>query len=416
MAQADKFRIVCVVAARPNMVKAAPVMAELRRFTDLDAVLVHTGQHYDYLLSQVFFEQLEIPAPDHDLGVGSGTHHFQAGEAMRRFGELIPALRPDCIVVFGDVNATMACALAAAKEGIPLAHVEAGLRSFDRSMPEEINRLVADAVADLHFVTEQSGITNLALEGIPRERAFFVGNVMIDSLLRALSLAQRSPRLADMRLRAGSYLLVTLHRPSNVDDPARLRRTFAELERLAERMPVVFPAHPRTRKQLVAEGIHGREWQPGEAVGESGLWMLEPVPYIDFLALMHGAALVLTDSGGVQEETSALGVPCLTYRKNTERPVTVELGTNRIIGDEAERLVPEVLAALAAPRRPRASIPLWDGAAAARIVRVLRAYLYQRYPSRVVPADVPSWSALAAARDGVWESGALSRSGGNSAD
>ncbi len=360
------LRVMCVVAARPNMMKVAPIMAEMRRAGGFDPVLVHTGQHYDYAMSQVFFEQLQMPNADHDLEVGSGSHHEQTAEIIKRFGKLVTAERPDCIVVAGDVNSTMACALVAAKERIPLAHVEAGLRSGDRSMPEEINRIVTDALSER--------------EGVDAQKVVFTGNVMMDSLRRALELPERSNILEKVGLLERKYLLITLHRPSNVDDPAQLKATLQQIAVLAKEMPAVFPVHPRTAAKVKELGIPGLSaWQDGERVGGSGTWLMEPAPYLDFVELQRAAALVITDSGGVQEETTYLGVPCLTYRENTERPVTISRGTNRLIGAKPERIVPEARAALQETRVSGAMRPpLWDGHAAERIVDALRKFVLSK--------------------------------------
>lgn len=372
------FRIMNVVGARPNMMKVAPLMAEMKRHAEIDPVLVHTGQHYDYAMSQVLFDQLRMPAPDYNLEVGSGTHHSQTAEIIRRFGELVAKDRPQMVLVAGDVNSTIACALVAAKENIPVAHVEAGLRSFDRAMPEEINRLLTDAISDLLFTTEESGNVNLANEGIPAGKVHFVGNLMIDSLVSAIDTARQSGILQELDLKPRGYAVLTLHRPSNVDDPDMLRRTLAAVAKIAERIPVLFPCHPRTAARMDKAGITGLEnWERGPVL-RNGLWKMPPMPYLDFLGLVDRAACVLTDSGGIQEETTYLGVPCLTYRENTERPVTVTLGTNKLIGSNPDRLLREALLILdrevALEGFSAASPPLWDGKTAPRIVNVLKQY------------------------------------------
>jgi UDP-N-acetylglucosamine 2-epimerase (non-hydrolysing) len=359
----------------------APLLAELRRHDELKPVLVHTGQHYDYSMSQVFFDQLGVPPPDYNLDVGSGPHYAQTAEIMRRFGDLVQQDRPDMVVVAGDVNSTMACALVAAKERIPVAHVEAGLRSFDRSMPEEINRILTDALSDLLFTTEESANQNLANEGIPPDKVFFVGNLMIDSLVRALRIARPSTLRSELGLTARPYVVLTLHRPSNVDNGDELKRTLEAIAEIAQRIPVVFPAHPRTARNIKAAGeasglSAARVWKGG-LLPVSGLWMMPPAPYLDFLDLVQHAVMVITDSGGVQEETTFLGVPCLTYRQNTERPVTVSMGTNRVVGCDPQQLLLSALETLenanhsrnrSAPIRP----PLWDGRTAPRIVSILK--------------------------------------------
>jgi UDP-N-acetylglucosamine 2-epimerase (non-hydrolysing) len=369
----QRMRVMSIVGARPNMMKIAPLMAEFRLQEEIDPVLVHTGQHYDYSMSQVFFDQLQLPQPDYNLGVGSGKHYAQTAEIMRKFGELVEQDRPDMVVVAGDVNSTLACALVAAKEKIPVAHVEAGLRSFDRSMPEEINRMVTDALSDLLFTTEESANRNLAQEGIAPDKVFFVGNLMIDSLVKALEVTRES-----CLLNSRPYALLTLHRPSNVDNADHLTRTLNAVAKIAQRLPVLFPAHPRTARTIAQAGIESvRTWEGGE-IREPALWMMPPASYIDFLGLLEHAVMVITDSGGVQEESTFLGTPCLTYRDNTERPVTVSLGTNQVVGSDPCRLLHsalEVLETVARGQGRSAAVPrppLWDGQTAPRIVRILR--------------------------------------------
>jgi UDP-N-acetylglucosamine 2-epimerase (non-hydrolysing) len=372
--RSQPLRIMSIVGARPNMMKIAPLMEEMRRHAGIEPVVVHTGQHYDYAMSQVFFDDLQMPAPDYNLGVGSGTHYEQTAEILRRFGELVQRDRPDMVVVAGDVNSTLACALVAVKEGIPLAHVEAGLRSFDRSMPEEINRVVTDSVSDWLFTTETSGNQNLANEGVPGSKVFFVGNLMIDSVVKALARVPSCCLRTELGLAAQPYVLLTLHRPANVDQEDRLRATLEVMRELAEKLPVIFPAHPRTARNIEVAGIHGiRTWEGGAIAGQ-GLWMLPPAAYLDFLDLLQHAQVVITDSGGVQEEATFLRVPCLTFRKHTERPVTVSLGTNRVVGDNPRDLLRHALNALAAGKERRSAAvrpPLWDGQTAPRIVSVL---------------------------------------------
>ena len=364
------MKVMNVVGARPNFVKIAPLLREMARRPQLDPVLVHTGQHYDARMSDGFFEALSIPVPDVNLGVGSGSHAQQTAEVMKRLEPVLEAVRPDAVLVVGDVNSTMAAALVSAKLGIRVGHVEAGLRSFDRSMPEEINRLVTDAVADDLFATEESAVMNLAREGVPAERVHFVGNVMIDALRLARPLWQASTLRRDLGLDGGRrYGVVTLHRPSNVDDPRRLRDFVNALEEVAADMPLVFPVHPRVRTPLAREKV---TWlAPGRRVPAHGIACLEPLGYLDFVALVSQAAIVLTDSGGIQEETTMLGIPCLTLRENTERPVTVTNGTNRVIGVAPRRIVDEARRVLEYPPAPQTPPPLWDGYAAPRIVDVL---------------------------------------------
>jgi UDP-N-acetylglucosamine 2-epimerase (non-hydrolysing) len=377
----NRLKIMSIVGARPNMMKVAPLLAELRRHDEIEPVLVHTGQHYDYSMSQVFFDQLGVPPPDYNLDVGSGPHYAQTAEIMRKFGDLVHQDRPDMVLVAGDVNSTIACALVAAKERISIAHVEAGLRSFDRSMPEEINRILTDALSDLLFTTEESANLNLANEGVAPDKVFFVGNLMIDSLVRALKIARPSSLRSALGLRGKPYLVLTLHRPSNVDNGDELKRTLEAIAEIAQRIPVVFPAHPRTARNIQATGEATglsavRVWKGGLLPGR-GLWMMPPASYLDFLDLIQHAVMVITDSGGVQEETTFLGVPCLTYRENTERPVTVSMGTNRVVGCDPQQLLLIALETLdnvhhiqarSAPIRP----PLWDGRTAPRIVSILK--------------------------------------------
>jgi UDP-N-acetylglucosamine 2-epimerase (non-hydrolysing) len=377
------FKIFNVVGARPNMMKMAPIIAEMRRHPDLQPVLVHTGQHYDYRMSDVFLQQLGMGEPDHKLQVGSGNHHAQTAEIMKRFGDLVGEERPDLIVVAGDVNSTMACALVGAKEMVPVAHVESGLRSFDRRMPEEINRVVTDSLADLLFTTEESANENLRREGIPAERIFFTGNVMIDSLTRALETARRSPILDQLRVRSRRYGILTLHRPSNVDDPKNFAETLRALAEIAGEIPIIFPVHPRTAARAQELKIANMQaWDQASPIPESGIWTTAPISYVEFLSLLDRATIVITDSGGIQEETTYLRVPCLTYRENTERPVTVTSGSNHLIGTDPCNLVREAQKILREPRLVSQvqAPPLWDGCAAQRIVAVIREHLSRTRP------------------------------------
>lgn len=356
-----RVNIVSVVGARPNFVKIAPLLREMRRHCEIAPTLVHTGQHYDAAMSERFFTDLEIPPPDVNLGVGSGSHAVQTAEVMRQLEPLLEAVRPDLVLVVGDVNSTLAAALTAVKLGIPVAHVEAGLRSFDRSMPEEINRLLTDALSEHLFVTEESGRENLLREGIAPARIHFVGNVMIDALWQSRPRWERSSIFGRLGLRADHpYGVVTLHRPSNVDDPATLLTFIDALCELSRHLSIVFPVHPRVRSSL-----------PAERLRSSGIVCVEPLGYLDFIALLSRARLALTDSGGIQEETTILRIPCLTLRDTTERPVTVTHGTNRIIGADPGRIVDEALETLNHPAQPAGPPPMWDGAAAGRIVRIL---------------------------------------------
>jgi UDP-N-acetylglucosamine 2-epimerase (non-hydrolysing) len=366
----DIIKLLHVVGARPNFMKVAPVMAAVETWDGdcaFSQTLVHTGQHYDATMSEVFFRELSLPRPDHYLEVGSDTHAGQTADVLRRLEPVLLEERPDLVLVVGDVNSTLAAALCAAKLQIPVAHVEAGLRNGDREMPEELNRLLTDQLAELLFTTSADADENLAREGVSSERIHLVGNTMIDTLERLRERALEGDVLTRLGLGAGPYALVTLHRPSNVDDPAQLGRVADILTALAKRLPVLFPVHARTGARLADAGLlDGLQ-------ATSGLRLAEPLGYLDFVAVMSGARLVLTDSGGVQEETTVLGVSCLTMRTTTERPITVSHGTNRLVDPyDGEAVIAAVDATLAAPlpasgRRP----PLWDGHAAERIVAVI---------------------------------------------
>lgn len=366
------MRISAVVGARPNFMKMAPILEEIR-LRGFRARLIHTGQHYSPEMSAAFFEELEMPAPDINLEVGGGSHTVQTAAVMTRLETDFLACPPDLALVVGDVNSTMAAALVAAKLGVPLAHVEAGLRSFDRRMPEEINRLVTDALSDYLFASEPSGVENLRREGVPPEKIFLVGNVMIDTLMKFRARAAESGVLDRLGVASGRYCVATLHRPSNVDDDSRLAALIGMLCSLARCLPVVFPAHPRTRERMRKTGISA-----------DPLIVTPPLGYLDFLRLTSEARLVMTDSGGIQEETTILNVPCLTLRENTERPITVEQGTNRLVGVDTGTALAAALETLEAPRPALAAPPLWDGAASARILDVLEA----RAPRHHAPAAV----------------------------
>jgi len=359
------MHILSVVGARPNFMKVGPIHRALAARVGVRSRIVHTGQHYDERMSDVFFRQLELPEPDVYLGVGSGSHAEQTGRVMMAFEKVVQEEQPDLVIVVGDVNSTLAAALVAAKLHVPVAHVEAGLRSGDRAMPEEINRLATDAIADHLFVTERSGLEHLRREGIPEDRVHFVGNVMIDSLVHFRAKAAETSVLDDLAVEPKGYALVTMHRPRNVDDPERLAEVVRILGVVAERYPVVFPVHPRTRKNLADAGLDDR------LAALDGVRLLDPVGYLEFLKLMEHAAAVVTDSGGIQEETTYLGVPCLTLRPNTERPVTVEVGTNVLLPLDAGR-VAERIRDVAAGRFKQGTVPpLWDGKAAERIADTL---------------------------------------------
>ena len=353
--------LICnVVGARPNFMKVAPVVTELKR-RGIPQMLVHTGQHYDKAMSDVFFDELGMPKPDVYLGVGSDSHGKQTARILEAMEEVCVSHRPSLLLVAGDVNSTVAGALAAAKLGIPVGHIEAGLRSFDRSMPEEINRVLTDHLSDFLFTTEQSGNDNLRKEGIAETKVFFVGNCMVDSLRHHEPEALRRRPWAQFGLEEYSYALLTLHRPSNVDDPAKLEALLGAIGRVASELPVLFPIHPRTRARL-----DEFSFQPPPT-----LRLCEPLPYLTFLGLMARAKMVLTDSGGIQEETTSLNVPCFTLRENTERPVTLQMGTNWLIGGDMDKLSEIVGQVCRGVVKPGSQPPLWDGKAAVRIVDVI---------------------------------------------
>jgi UDP-N-acetylglucosamine 2-epimerase (non-hydrolysing) len=402
MNPSPRIRILTVVGARPNFIKAAPIIRAISEHNkrgaspEIEHLLVHTGQHYDALMSDKFFSDLNLPKPDVHLGVGSGSQASQTADILHKFEKVLIEHCPDVVIVVGDVNSTVACALATAKLSVAsstrrplIAHVEAGLRSFDRAMPEEINRIVTDHLADLLFVTEQSGLVNLHKEGIPAEKIFFVGNTMIDSLLAFTDYADRSRILDQLGLSTATaqngsrdpvlpYALLTLHRPSNVDEIESFRNILDGLSELSPELPIIFPVHPRTRKRI--EEFEFRSYfQTASAQNGNGLRMIDPLGYLDFLRLMKNARLVLTDSGGIQEETTCLGVPCVTIRENTERPVTVTHGTNVIAGTSVEGIRQAIDRQLVQARR--GSTPeKWDGKAAQRIVQTL---------ANAVPKELP---------------------------
>lgn len=359
-----------IAGARPNFMKLAPVVRALEAEGRLTPRIVHTGQHYDPGMNDVFFEQLRIPAPEVHLEVGSGSHGAQTARILERYEEHLLARRPAATVVFGDVNSTVACALAAVKLGVRVAHVEAGLRSFDRSMPEEINRLLTDAISDLLLVSEPSGMENLRREGIADSKVKLVGNVMIDTLTAELDAARALEMPARLGLKTKGFGLVTLHRPSNVDEPGKLAELVALLQELSAALPLVLPLHPRTAAAAVRAGLDGK------LRSEGALRVIEPLPYRENLGLMASAKVVLTDSGGMQEETSVLGVPCLTLRENTERPITVTQGTSRLVGNDPA-LIRAAFDDVLGGRWPSGeAIPLWDGHTGERIAAALAAWLH----------------------------------------
>lgn len=358
--------IVHVVGARPNYMKIAPLMDALSGAPGIRQILVNTGQHYDEAMSKSFLRELSLPVPDRNLEVGSASHAVQTARVMIGFEQVCLEDKPDLVVVAGDVNSTMAATLVAAKLMIPVAHLEAGLRSFDRGMPEEVNRIVTDCLADLLLTPSTDGDENLIKEGVPREKIHFVGNIMIDTLLRHLPMAE----LARIQDRAPvtdkGYGVLTLHRPSNVDDPVVLRRILAAVAHVAKQMPVVFPVHPRTRQRLAAFGVDDML---------TNVILTEPMGYIDFLSLTAHARIILSDSGGLQEESTALGIPCLTLRENTERPVTITHGTNRLVGTQTANIIAGFEAAMTAGQAPPRRPPLWDGQTAGRVAAVLQQFL-----------------------------------------
>lgn len=345
--------------------KVAPLHRAFQQYSSIHHMIVHTGQHYDANMSKIFFEDLELPQPDIYLGVGSGSHAVQTAKVMTEFEQVILRERPDLVIVVGDVNSTLACSLVCAKLETRVAHVEAGLRSFDRQMPEEINRLVTDAIADALFVSERSGITNLKREGVAEERMFFVGNVMIDSLLHFLEKAKRSSIFETLGVSKKNYVLVTLHRPSNVDVKENLERLLSLFEKISKHFPIVFPIHPRTRKMIEQFGLSDR------AQRNKKLLLTEPIGYLDFLSLLNSSSLVITDSGGIQEETTYLGIPCLTMRENTERPVTVSEGTNQLMGFDYDKVVVEAEKIFRGEFKKGKIPELWDGHSAERIAKIV---------------------------------------------
>lgn len=367
------MKVIVVAGARPNFIKVAPILAELRRYpAEFVPLLVHTGQHYDYQMSDIFFDELDLPAPDHFLQARNDTPTAQTADILLKFEPVLEAEQPDLVLVVGDVTSTLACALAASKGEIPVGHVEAGLRSGDRRMPEELNRIVTDSLSDLLFTYSADADANLRAENVPEACIYRVGNVMIDTLLRFRPRAARSTILRELGVEEKEYGLITLHRPSNVDDPEILEGILKAFAQIQERLRLFFLVHPRTRRNIESFGLESRLAQMKQ------LHLLEPVGYLEMLRLQEGARLVLTDSGGIQEETTVLGVPCLTLRENTERPVTLVQGTNILVGCRPERIVEEAFRILAGQVRQSQVPELWDGHSAERLVAVLRRGISRR--------------------------------------
>ncbi|MHA1294885.1 MAG: non-hydrolyzing UDP-N-acetylglucosamine 2-epimerase, partial [Promethearchaeota archaeon] len=376
------IKVIHVVGARPNFMKVAPIMREMFKYPQkFDQILIHTGQHYDNEMSKYFFKDLELPKPDIYLEVGSGTHAEQTGKIMIKFEKVCFREKPDLVIVYGDVNSTISCALAAAKLLISIAHIEAGLRSFDRTMPEEINRIITDQISDYLFTTCEDANYNLIKEGTPENKIFFVGNVMIDTLLKNMKKAENSNILENLGLKnkinKTKYAIVTLHRPSNVDDPKKLEGILNALNILSNEIPIIFPAHPRTFRKIknfkLAKVINYKGNFLSKEIKKPirNIKIIPPLSYFDFLCLMSNASIVLTDSGGIQEETTILGVPCLTLRNNTERPITLKVGTNVLVGNDPQKIINKARSILN-NGKSRIKIPkYWDGKAAKRIVRIL---------------------------------------------
>jgi UDP-N-acetylglucosamine 2-epimerase (non-hydrolysing) len=358
-----------IVGARPNFMKVAPLMREYGRHARIESLLVHTGQHYDEAMSDLFFRDLGIREPDINLEVGSASHAVQTAEIMKAFEPVVLEHRPDAVLVVGDVNSTIACGLVAVKLGVKLIHVEAGLRSFDRTMPEEINRILTDSISDLLFCSEQAGVDNLLAEGVPSSKIHMAGQVMIDTLLYHIERARQSTIVDDLqrqgRLNGNGFAVLTLHRPSNVDDPVIFGRILDALDVIQKDMPILFPVHPRTRKSIASLGLQDRVDRL------ANLHLLDPIGYLDFLKLQATARLVLTDSGGIQEETTILKVPCITLRENTERPVTAEIGSNQVVGTDTQKIVTAYRNTMNGNWRKPKIPPLWDGRAAERIVSTI---------------------------------------------
>lgn len=361
---ANLKKIISVVGARPNFMKIAPIHKAFQKYTDtIQHLICHTGQHYDEKMSKVFFEDLGLPKPDFYLGIGGGSHAEQTAKIMVEFEKIVLTEKPDLIIVVGDVNSTIACSLVAAKLHVKIAHVESGLRSFDMEMPEEINRILTDRISDFLFVTEKSGLENLKKEGVPEEKVFFTGNVMIDSLVQHLPKAEESCILKDYGLTPQNYVLVTLHRPSNVDSKEDLMQLINLLNALGEKEKLIFPIHPRTKSNMAKFGLDG--------ILNKNVIITDPIGYIDFMALTKNSRLIVTDSGGIQEESTYMGVQCITVRDNTERPSTVEIGTNQLIGTDLAKVEKAALEVLSGKVKKGKIPELWDGKAAERITEII---------------------------------------------
>lgn len=357
-------KVISVVGARPNFMKVAPIHKAFQKYSDkIEHLICHTGQHYDAKMSKIFFEELQLPEPNFYLGVGSGTHAEQTGKVMIEFEKILLEEKPDLVLVVGDVNSTIACSLTSAKLHIKSVHVEAGLRSFDREMPEEVNRVLTDSISELLFVTEKSGVANLKNEGVPDEKIFFVGNVMIDNLIHHLEQTDHLPTLDEFNVEPGNFVLVTMHRPSNVDSDSQLEKIVHMLNSITGKRKIIFPIHPRTRKNLESKQLL-------DSLNDNVV-LTEPIGYLDFLCLLRNAELIITDSGGIQEESTYLGVQCITTRKTTERPVTVEIGTNHLVGDDFEKAGQLAIEILNGDKKSGLIPELWDGKASDRIVDII---------------------------------------------
>lgn len=369
MISQNTIKIVSIVGARPNFIKLAPVSLAIEEYNKnndkkITEVIIHTAQHYDDNISKIFFKELNIPEPHYNLGVGSGPHGWQTGEMLKKIERVLIKEKADILLAYGDTNSTLAGALTAVKLYIPVAHVEAGLRSFDREMPEEINRILADAISDYLFITEESAYKNLLKEGVPENKIFFTGNVMIDTLKKFKIKSEKLKTSEKLGLKNNEYALLTMHRPSNVDDKESFKRILNALQEIAKRTPVYFPFHPRTKKQIKLFSFQSY-------FSDSNIRLAEPVGYLDFLNLMINAKFVMTDSGGIQEETTVLKIPCLTLRNNTERPVTITEGTNTIVGNDTDKIIREANKIIDGRYKQGKTPKFWDGKAAQRIVKIL---------------------------------------------